>query len=220
MRLLIIEDNLELVLVMKKSLENTGFKVDYSILGIEGEEKAYVNKYDAILLDLNLPDKDGFDILKFLRANEIITPVMIITARDEVRNRSKGLDMGADDYIIKPFSITELISRIHAVIRRFHGRTNPKLQIGSLIINPMERKVLICNTAVSLSAKEFDILLCIAQRSPSIVSSEEIAEHIYDEDFDPFSSVLRVHLANLRKKLIAGGGKDILKTVKGKGYTI
>jgi len=220
MRLLIIEDNLELVLVMKKSLENAGFKVDYSILGINGEEKAYVNKYDAILLDLNLPDKDGFDILKFLRANEIITPVMIITARDEVRNRSKGLDMGADDYIIKPFSITELISRIHAVIRRFHGRTNPKLQIGILTINPMERKVLIGNTVVSLSAKEFDILLCIAQRSPSIVSSEEIAEHIYDEDFDPFSSVLRVHLANLRKKLKAGGGKDILKTVKGKGYTI
>lgn len=220
MRLLIIEDNLELVLVMKASLETVGFKVDYSTMGIEGEEKAYVNKYDAILLDLNLPDKDGFDILTFLRTNEVITPVMIITARDEVRNRSKGLDMGADDYIIKPFSITELISRIHAVIRRFHGRTNPELQIEKLIINPMERKVFISNTSINLSTKEFDILLCIAQRSPAIVSSEEIAEHVYDEDFDPFSSVLRVHLVNLRKKLKAGGGADILKTVKGKGYTI
>lgn len=220
MRLLIIEDNIELALVVKKSLENNGFIIDMSNTGISGEEKAYVNSYDAILLDLNLPDKDGFEILKYLRKNDINTPVLIITAREDVKNRSKGLDMGADDYIIKPFSITELTSRIYAVIRRFHGRTNPELVIGELTINPQTRKIYIKENEVVLSAKEFDILLCIAQRSPAIVSSEEITEHVYDEYYDPFSSVLRVHLANLRKKLTMQGGTNIMRTVKGKGYVI
>lgn len=220
MRLLIIEDNIELALVVKKSLENNGFIIDMSNTGISGEEKAYVNSYDAILLDLNLPDKDGFEILQYLRKNDVNTPVLIITAREDVGNRSKGLDMGADDYIIKPFSITELTSRIYAVIRRFHGRTNPELVIGELTINPQTRKVYIKENEVVLSAKEFDILLCIAQRSPAIVSSEEITEHVYDEYYDPFSSVLRVHLANLRKKLTMQGGTNIMRTVKGKGYVI
>lgn len=220
MRVLIIEDNIELSHSMKTGLENMGFHVDISNTGLEGEEKAYVNGYDAVLLDLNLPDKDGLDILKFLRKSEVNVPVIIITARDEIEERAMGLDLGADDYVTKPFQLLELRARIQAVIRRFHGRTTPLITIGFLIINPMSREVEINGHPVPLVAKEFDILEYLAQRHPAVVSTEELAEHVYDETFDPFSSVLRVHIARMRKKLLNAAGHDIIQTIRGKGYSI
>lgn len=220
MRLLIIEDNKELSASMKQGLEKAGFQVDTAYMGMEGEEKAYVNSYDAILLDLNLPDKDGIDILKFLRAEHIETPVIIITARDEIEERALGLDLGADDYLTKPFQLLELRARVQAVIRRFHGRTNPAIEVGGLTIHPASRSALWKDKPISLSAKEFDILEYIAQRHPAVVSSEELVEHVYDENFDPFSTVLRVHLTKLRKKLTEAAGKDILITTRGKGYSL
>jgi len=220
MRLLIIEDDKKLSYIMKEGLEKAGFSADVSNTGIDGEEKAYVNSYDAILLDLNLPDKDGIEILNFLRKSGVTTPVLIITARDEVKQRAMGLDMGADDYIVKPFDFIELRARIQAVIRRFYGRTNPEIAIGSLVLNPQSRKSYFNQKELLLSAKEFDILEYLIQSSPAVTSSEEIAEHVYDEYFDPLSSVLRVHMANLRKKLVAAGGDGMLQTVKGKGYVL
>lgn len=220
MRLLIIEDNIELSRSMRTGLERMGFYVDVSNTGLDGEEKSYVNEYDVILLDLNLPDKDGLDILKYLRQTGIDIPVIVITARDEIEERALGLDLGADDYVTKPFQLLELRARVQAVIRRYHGRANPSISIGSLIINPSARTVEIGGRPVPLSVKEFDILEYLAQRHPVIVSSEEIAEHVYDENFDPFSSVLRVHLARLRKKLMEASGKEILQTTRGKGYSL
>ena len=221
MRLLIIEDNIELSLSMKKGLKTYGFHIDVSNTGIEGEEKAYVNEYDAILLDLNLPDKDGLAILKFLRESDINVPVIIITARDEIEERAMGLDLGADDYLTKPFQLLELRARIQAVIRRFHGRTNSVITISDISVNPATRNVEINGRRVPLVAKEFDIFEYLAQRHPAVVSAEELAEHVYDETFDPFSSVLRVHIARMRKKLIAAGGDcDIIQTIRGKGYSI
>jgi len=132
MRLLVIEDNIELSNSMKKGLENMNFKVDISNTGEEGEEKASINEYDVILLDLNLPDTDGIEVLKYLRKKSIDTPIIIITARDNVSDLAIGLDNGADDYITKPFQLLEVRARIHAVIRRFHGRTNPIINIGTL----------------------------------------------------------------------------------------
>lgn len=220
MRLLIIEDNVELSIYMKNGLEKLGFSVDTANNGADGEEKACVNGYDAILLDLNLPDKDGLDILTYLRQSDIDTPAIIITARDDIRERALGLDLGADDYIVKPFQLVELRARIQAVIRRYHGRTNPRISIGALTINPSGRSAEINGIPVALASKEFDILEYLAQRHPAVVSTEEIAEHIYDESFDPFSSVLRVHIARLRKKLMEAAGKDILQTTRGKGYSL
>ena len=220
MRLLIIEDNKDLAYTMKEGLEKLGFSIDVSNNGVDGEEKAFVNNYDVILLDLNLPDKDGVEILEFLRGNNIETPVIIVTARDEVKDLALGLDLGADDYITKPFEIVELRARIQAVLRRFYGRTNPNITIGSLNINPSSRKVSIDNKEVILGTKEFDIIEYIANKHPSVVSSEEIAEHIYDEFFDPLSSVLRVHIAKLKKKLKEASGRDVIKTIRGKGYLI
>ncbi|ACA45494.1 response regulator transcription factor [Clostridium botulinum] len=220
MRLLIIEDNIELANSMKMGLEKMGFHIDVSNTGSDGEEKASINEYDVILLDLNLPDIDGIEILNYLRSESIETPVIIVTARDEVEQLAFGLDNGADDYITKPFKLLELRARIHAIIRRFHGRTNPIINIGKLQLNPITRTVEIENKPVALASKEFDILEYICYRHPAVVSSEEIAEHIYDENFDPFSSVLRVHIARLKKKLSNASGKEILINIRGKGYVL
>lgn len=218
MRLLIIEDNKPLANSMKAGLEKAGFHIDVSYTGLDGEERAYVNGYDAILLDLNLPDKDGIEILKFLRSSDIVTPVIIITARDEIEERALGLDLGADDYLTKPFQLLELRARVQAVIRRFNGRATPNITVGDLVIDPAARKAEIKGVKLELAAKEFDILEYIASLNPKVVSSEEIAEHVYDESFDPFSSVLRVHLTRLRKKLSEAAGYDVLITIRGKGY--
>lgn len=220
MRVLIIEDHKELSDSVREHLLIENYQVDVAYEGIIGEEKAFVNEYDVILLDLNLPDKDGIDILKFLRSEGIETPIVIMTARDALDERTMGLDAGADDYIGKPFQLKELSARMRAVIRRYYGRSQPLIIIGPLTINPASRQAKWNQDLIPLNVKEFDILEYLAMRHPSVVSSEEIAEHIYDEDFDPFSSILRVHFTRLRKKLEKTCGKDILVNIRGKGYYI
>ena len=217
MRVLIIEDNVEILKCMKVELEKSGLYVDIANNGLEGEEKAYVNEYDVILLDLSLPDKDGMEILKYLRKENIETPIIIITASIEI---TKGFNLGADDYIVKPFNMDELNARIQAVLRRFRGRGNPDIVLNQLIIDPISRRANYDKKRIDLTTKEFDILEYLAIRYPAIVSSEEILEHTYDESFDSFSSVLRVHIAKLRKKLKKTTGKDILLTTRGKGYSL
>lgn len=220
MRLLIIEDDVFLAEEMKIGLERQGFTVDISNSGLDGEEKAYITDYDAVLLDLNLPDKDGLEVLSWLRSSGRNCPVLIVSARDTARERALGLDLGADDYITKPFDFIELTSRIRAVVRRFYGRTSPIITVGELTVDPAARTVVWNNAVIPLSAKEFDILLYLAERRTEVVSSEDIIEHTYDEEFDLFSSVLRVHISNLRKKLQAVSGRNLLTTVKGKGYRL
>ncbi len=218
MKVLIIEDDKQLAKEMKTGLERQGFTVDIANTGLEGEEKAIITDYDAVLLDLNLPDRDGLDILAFLRNSGRNMPVLIVSAREAVKERAAGLDLGADDYIVKPFDFIELTSRIRAVVRRFYGRTSPRITIGGLSVNPAVRTAAWENVDIPLSVKEFDILLYLAECYPKVVSSEEIIEHTYNEEFALFSSVLRVHISNLRKKLQAASGQNLLVTVKGKGY--
>lgn len=220
MRILVIEDHVELARSMKDGLEGMGFYVDMAHTGADGEGKAYVNGYDCILLDLNLPDGDGLEILKKMRAGGETVPVIIITAKDEVEERARGLDFGADDYVTKPFHLVELRARIQAAIRRYYGKTNPVLSVGALLINPQTRKVSVHGRPIELFAKEFDILEYLAQRAPAVVSAEELVEHVYDEQFDPFSSVLRVHISRLRKKLSQASGRDLIQTMRGKGYVL
>lgn len=220
MRLLIIEDNVTLANTTRLALIEYGYTVDIAYNGSDGEEKAFVNSYDAILLDLNLPDKDGIEILKFLRGENIQTPVIIVTARDEIKQRALGLDLGADDYITKPFDLLELKSRVNAVIRRFNGRSSPVINIDNLSIIPSTREILWNNQVINLLPKEYDILEYLMMKYPKVVSSEEIVEHIYDEDFDPFSSVIRVHFSRLRKKLSDVIGYNIIITIRGKGVSI
>lgn len=220
MRILIIEDDKQLGELMKKALVKFGFSVDWVVDGQGGEEKLYINTYDTILLDLNLPDKDGIQIIKDIRREEIITPIIIVSARDAVKERALALDMGADDYIVKPFDFMELRSRINAVIRRFYGRVNTEIKIGDLVIDPKVRSVTYNGQEVKLSAKEFDILEYVASNHPNVISSEDITEHVYDEFYDPFSSVLRVHISRVKKKLSIVAGQEVMMTVKGKGYKL
>lgn len=218
MRVLMIEDNTELALSVKEGLENIGFHVDTAYTGEDGEAKADINEYDCLLLDLNLPDKDGLLILKALRDAGKDVPVIIMTARDEIEERAHGLDLGADDYVTKPFHLVELRARIQAAIRRYYGKTNPILNIGDLVVNPLTREASVRGQPVELLAKEFDILEYLAEKHPAVVSAEELVEHVYDEEFDPFSSVLRVHISRLRKKLTQAAGRELIQTMRGKGY--
>lgn len=220
MRVLIIEDNQKLASSVKAGLEKENISVDLAFLGNEGEQKAYATDYDVILLDLNLPDKDGIDILKFLREENIQTPIIIASARDEIADRAVGLNNGADDYLVKPYDLIELVARLRAVVRRFHGRSNPTIKIKELEINPIQHQVTLFGKNLRLKPKEFEILQFIAEQHPAVVSLEAIAEHVYDEHYDPFSSVLRVHLARLKKQLKESGGQEILLTIRSKGYQL
>ncbi len=220
MRILIIEDTKELADSMKAGLQREGFHVDVSYTGLKGEELAFVNEYDAVLLDLNLPDKDGLDILKFLRSSNVTAPVIIVTARDEIEDRALGLDLGADDYLTKPFYMVEPRVRIQASIRRYYGKSSPVLSVGRLAVTPLARAASVQGHPVELLAKEFDILKYLAEKYPAVVSAEELAEHVYDETFDPFSSVLRVHISRLRKKLTQAAGEEMIHTLRGKGYAL
>ena len=220
MRILVIEDFIDISYMMKIELEKYGYSVDVSNNGEEGEEKAYVNSYDVILLDLILPDKSGIDILKFLRTNKINTPVIVVSARSEESVIIQALNNGADDFIIKPFSYEVLNSKIQAVLRRYYGRVSPSVVIGDMEINQISKKVCINSQNVNLSNREFAILEYIALNYPNAVSSEDIVEHIYDERFNEFSSVIRVHIAKIRRKLKLVSGKNFLYTQKGVGYYV
>lgn len=220
MRLLIIEDDENILCCMKKVLTLKGFCVDAADNGIEGEEKAFVNDYDLIILDLVLPDKSGEEILRYLRKEDVQTPIIIITGNNSPKDVYNILNYGADDYIVKPFEFDILEARIQAVLRRVNGRANLIIEIKNMQINPITRNVYIDKKRIELTPKEFDILEYLAVKYPAIISSEELLEHVYDEFFDPFSSVLRVHIAKLRKKLKKYTGSEILFNIRGKGYSL
>lgn len=220
MRLLIIEDSEEIINCIKIELEKIGICVDTATSGFEGEEKAYVNEYDIIILDIGLPDKNGIEILKYLRKESIDTPVMILTGCDERKMLIQGLEIGADDYLIKPIQMEEIVARVRAIIRRYNKKSNPDIKIGNLVVNTSTRIALYNNKKLELTIKEFDILEYLAMKFPAVISGEEILEHVYNEYFNPFSSVLRVHITKLRKKLEKASGKEILITTRGKGYSL
>ncbi|MDR0837783.1 MAG: response regulator transcription factor [Propionibacteriaceae bacterium] len=220
MRVLIIEDNRQLAEKMREGLASEGFMVDVAHTGSEGEGKVVKVDYDAVLLDLNLPDKDGLEVLKTLRRYGNDIPVIVVTARAEVSQRALGLDLGADDYLTKPFKLLELRARLQAVIRRSQGRTNPVITIGKLNVDPRSRTVTFGKAPITLKAKEFDILEYLAIKHPNVVSMEDLGMHVYDLDFDPASSVLRVHVARLKKALADASGVELLRNIRGKGYVL
>lgn len=220
MRLLIIEDETELAKTLKIGLSKLGFAVDTAYDGLKGEDKALINDYDIIILDLNLPNKDGINICKTLRNQGLEASIIMLTARDSVLDKTHGLDSGADDYLIKPFAFEELRARIHALVRRTYRKSNPIISIGKLTINPLSKVVTYNDKEITLTAKEFDILEYMAIKHPEVISTEDILEHVWDENVDYFSNVVRVHLANLRKKLKNESGSPLIETVKGKGYRL
>lgn len=220
MRVLIIEDERHLANILKKGLEENGFTVEVSVDGEDGLYMAETYPYDAVLLDIMLPKIDGLTILNTLRAKRIDVPVLMITARGEIEDKIKGLSIGADDYIAKPFEFSELLARLKAVIRRSKGKASPIITIGDLVIDTNSRTVKRAGREIRLSAKEYNLLEYLALNEGRVVSRTELIEHIYDTEFDHDSNIIDVYINYLRNKIDKDSDKQLIHTVRGAGYTI
>lgn len=215
MRVLVVEDEPELLRVLGQALREDGYAVDEAADGEEGLFKAKTWEYDAVVLDLMLPLLDGWQVLTRLR-RERKTPVLILTARDAVRDRVRGLDSGADDYLIKPFELTELLARLRALIRRAAGQAESAVSVGDIVIDTRTKTVTLQGVPVALTAREYALVELLALHRGELVTRTQIYEHIFDENDDSFSNLVDVHVSNVRKKL----GKDFITTRRGQGYVI
>ena len=215
MRILVIEDEADLLASLGRALREEGYAVDTAADGEEGLYKATEVAYDAIILDVMLPRMDGWDVLRNLRKSKR-TPVLMLTAKDAGRDRVRGLDTGADDYLVKPFDLEELFARLRAIIRRAAGQTVNTLAIGGVIVHIASRKVTLAGTPVALTAREYCLLEYLALHRGETVTRTALYEHLFDEDDDSLSNLLDVHVSNLRKKL----GHELIATRRGHGYSI
>ena len=215
MRLLLIEDEADLLASLARALREEGYAVDAAADGEEGLYKATEVAYDAVVLDVLLPRLDGWEVLRRLRKSRR-TPVLMLTARDAARDRVRGLDAGADDYLVKPFDLAELFARLRAVIRRAAGQTRNVIEIGSVAVDTAARKVTCSGAPVALTAREYCLLEFLALHRGETVTRTALYEHLFDEDDDSLSNLLDVHVSNLRKKL----GHGLIETRRGHGYCV
>jgi DNA-binding response OmpR family regulator len=215
MRVLVIEDEPELLRVVAQALREAGYAVDEAADGDAGLYKATSWDYDALVLDLMLPGRDGWQLLGELRRKRK-TPVLILTARDAVRDRVRGLDAGADDYLVKPFELTELLARLRALIRRAAGQADSVIAIGPVCIDTRARTVTLEGAAVPLTGREYSLVEMLALLRGELVTRTQIYEHLFDENEDSLSNLVEVHISNVRKKL----GKDFIGTRRGQGYIV
>ncbi len=222
MRILVIEDNKKLADSISRGLRQEGYAADYLLDGLEGEKRMLVshNDYDILILDLMLPGKDGLEICANLRVNGIMTPIIMLTAKDTTSDKIVGLDSGADDYLIKPFSFEELLSRVRALGRRVRTTLLPNLKVGELILNPSKQEASIGKNKVNLTLKEFRILEYLMAHPDQVVTRQKIIDHLWDFNFNPFSRVMDVHINNLRNKLEKQKNGPILETIRGVGYRL
>ena len=215
MRILVVEDEPRLLHNLAKSLREEGYAVDTADAGDDGLAKALDYDYDAIVLDVMLPRLDGWEVLKRLRQKKS-TPVLMLTARDASADRVNGLDTGADDYVVKPFDLPELLARLRALIRRSAGRARPNLEVGEVVIDPRACAVTRAGQPVALTAREFAILEYLALHRGEVITRTELYEHLFDENDDTLSNLVDVHVFSIRKKL----GAQIIMTRRGQGYCV
>lgn len=220
MRILLVEDEKLLSDMIKKGLKNGGYAVDAVYDGEEALYQYEVNEYDLIVLDLNLPKVDGLDVLRKIRAADEKIKILILSARTKVEDRILGLDEGANDYLIKPFDFGELEARIRGLMRREFVQVPPILNFRDLRVDTNAKKAVIGSTTVSLTRKEYGILEYLLLHKNQVISAEKLTEHVWDNDFDPFSNTFRYHIHSLKKKLNMVSGTDYIKTVHGQGYII
>jgi two-component system response regulator QseB len=216
MRLLLVEDDAMIGESVRKGMQQDGFAVDWVQDGRAAELALETNLYDTLLLDLGLPRKDGLEVLASLRRRGNPIPVLVLTARDAVADRVKGLDAGADDYLVKPFDLEELAARIRALLRRKSGRANPVVQLGNLILNPATREVSLHEKPISLSAREFALLHALVERPGAVLSRAQIEEKLYGWGQEVESNTIEVYIHSLRRKL----GTQIIRNVRGVGYMV
>jgi len=220
MRLLIVEDDARIRNFLVRGLSEEGFAVDTAADGIDGAFKSGDPAYDLIILDVMLPGKDGWEILRSLQGRPERPPVLVLTAKDDVADRVRGLDGGADDYLVKPFSFDELLARLRALLRRPRQNTNWVLRIGPLTVDRAARRVRWAERKVDLSAREFSILEYLAQHPGHVVTRTRVYEHVWNEQMEPMSNTIDVHVKEIRRKLAAAGGTKVIATVRGAGYRL
>lgn len=216
MKLLLVEDDVMLGTSMEKGLARTGFIVDWVRTGQHARTALKTQTYDIVLLDLGLPDATGLELLKSWRQQNVHTPVLIVTARDGVRDRVEGLNLGADDYLTKPFDLDELIARIHALTRRQAGRSQSALQLGRLQLDPLQHTALLGERELMLSPREFSLLQALLEKPGTVLSVEQLEDRLYGWEDEVASNAIEVHLHNLRRKL----GEPWIRNVRGVGYKV
>ena len=216
MRLLLVEDDPMIGEAVRDGLKLEGYTVDWVRDGKAAETALATEEFAMALLDLGLPRKDGLEVLKSLRARKESIPVLVITARDTVKDRIAGLDSGADDYLVKPFDLDELSARVRALLRRSAGRPEPIVEHGVLTINPATREVTVNGMPVSLSAKEYAVVAALTERPGIVLSRSQLEDRLYGWGEEVGSNAVEVHIHNLRRKL----GEDVIRNVRGVGYTI
>ena len=220
MKILLAEDEVDLNNVVTRYLKKNGYSVNSVLDGEEALDYLEYSEYDLVILDIMMPKVDGFEVIKKLRNKGNHTSVLMLTARDSADDKVKGLDLGADDYIVKPFDFNELLARIRAVVRRKYGNSSNKLVIGDLILDTSEKSVTRAGKQIELTGKEYEVLEYLMQSKNRILSRDQIKEHVWDFDYEGDSNIIDVLIKNIRKKIDIENGKQIIYTKRGLGYVI
>jgi len=221
MRILLVEDEPDAARMVAKGLRERSFAVDVAVDGESACYQAATSDYDAIVLDVLLPLKDGLQVCRQLRSEGLSVPILMLTARDAVEARIAGLDSGADDYLTKPFDFGELLARLRALVRRGVRPLLPeRMRIGDLDLDTRAHRLIKRGREVSLTAREYALLEYLARRGGEVVGRAEIAEHVWDETYDPFSNVIEVYVRRLRRKLDDPGSESLIHTRRGEGYVL
>jgi len=214
MRILLVEDDRKLGDGLQAGLTQAGYAVDWLRDGDAAVTALSTESFAAVVLDLGLPKRDGLSVLQWLRARHDATPVLILTARDQLEDKVRGLDLGADDYVLKPFDLDEIAARLRALVRRAHGRPEPVLSLGEVELDPAARSVTCAGLAVELTPREFDLLQLLLENSGRVLTRRTLEEQLYTWNDAVDSNALEVHIHHLRKKL----GNELIRTVRGVGY--
>ncbi|HWA28098.1 MAG TPA: response regulator transcription factor [Lacunisphaera sp.] len=215
MRILLVEDEARLLRSLSQAMRENGYAVDTADNGAEGLHKAQSETYDAVVLDVMLPQLDGWTVLENLRRTQR-TPVLMLTARDATSDRVRGLDLGADDYLVKPFDLSELFARLRALIRRAAGQANSRVELGEVILDTRARSVTLLGQPVALTGREYAILEYLALHRGEVISRRTLYEHLFDEHDDSLSNLIDVHVFSIRRKL----KPDVITTRRGLGYCV
>ena len=223
MRILVVDDEPDLVAALARGLKREGYAVDTATSGEEALAKASWNPYDLVCLDLNMPDLDGLEVCNSLRTSSFqgITPrVLMLTARDTIEDRIQGLDVGADDYLVKPFSFDELAARVRSLLRRDSGGTGSVIEIGPLMVDTSRHIAKRGERFLELTSKEFTLLRYFMAKPGQVISQSELLDHVWDEHADPVTNTVRVTVGTLRRKISVGDEIDLIETVVGSGYRL
>jgi two-component system OmpR family response regulator len=216
MRLLLVEDDAKLAAAVCRGLRGEGYAVDHAADGEAALADAHVWDYDAVVLDLMLPRRDGFEVCRTLRERGDGVPILMLTARGNVDDRIRGLDAGADDYLAKPFDFGELLARLRALIRRGPSERSPRLTIGELVVDPARHAVTCAGEAVELTAREFSVLEYLARRPGELVTRAELLDHVWDANYAGSTNVVDVYVGYVRRKL----ARPLIRTVRGAGFIL